>query len=146
MGPTHGVHKSPRLSPSMTPPIKPEPELRDGENLIKELTIFSKIIPKGGKSCKRPNRNITMTEIFLSRSEDIPVSLTIDDKNKVKKVRLTIKPITTPKGLLFPLSIPPDNIIGNTGNIQGERMVTKPAMKAKRIRIIILNYYHYSNS
>lgn len=89
---------------------------------------------------------MTMTEMFLNRSEDMPVSLTIDDKNRVKKVKLMIKPITTPKGLFFPLSIPPDNTIGNTGNIQGDKMVINPAMNANMMRIIILNYYYYSNS
>lgn len=79
-------------------------------------------------------------------SDDMPTALTRVERKSVKKVKLAINPVTTPKGLLFPLSIPPDRTMGNTGNMQGERMVTNPAMKAKIIRIIILNYYYYSNS
>ena len=58
-------------------------------------------------------------------------------KKSVKKVKLTIKPTKTPKGCLFPEIVELDKIIGNTGKIHGERMVTTPAKKAKNIKICI---------
>ena len=82
-----------------------------------------------------------MIEKVRIRSEEMPVSLTMVERKRVKKVKLTIKPITTPNGLLFPLSIPPDSTIGSTGKMHGDNIVTNPAMKANATRIIILNYY-----
>ena len=75
--------------------------------------------------------------MFLNRSAETPVSLTRVDKLRVKKVKLRIKPVTIPKGFLFPVPIEPDRTIGNIGKIHGERIVTTPAKKAKKIKKII---------
>jgi len=74
-------------------------------------------------------------------SGDIPLILIIVERKRVKKVKLAINPITTPTGRDFPIFFPPtveDRIIGRTGRIQGERMVTIPAMNANKESTIIL--------
>jgi membrane peptidoglycan carboxypeptidase len=68
-------------------------------------------------------------------SAGIPLSCTIVDKKSVKKVKLRINPTTTPKGLLRPVvSVVDDRMIGKTGRIHGERIVTIPAKNANAIR------------
>ena len=83
------------------------------------------------------------------------MTLTIVDKNNVKKVKLKTNPVMTPIGLALPIWVVPileDKIIGSIGKMQGERIVTIPAKNAKTIsKIIIQNkdsltafvlYYH----
>lgn len=72
----------------------------------------------------------------------MPDTFTIEERKRVKKVKLAINPMTTPRGRFFPeLSTDEDKIIGSIGNIQGERIVTTPAKNAKRIsKIILFNF------
>ena len=69
-------------------------------------------------------------------SEGIPVSRTIVDKKSVKKVKLATNPTTIPTGRALPPTTELDKTIGRTGSMQGERIVTIPAIKAKPIRIM----------
>lgn len=78
------------------------------------------------------------------KSAGIPKILTMEVKNKVKKVKLATKPIITPTGRVQFPTCPPImevNIIGSMGKIQGERIVTTPAKKANATRIIIEQFY-----
>lgn len=49
-----------------------------------------------------------------------------------------MNPETTPQGLDFPPPTPPARITGSRGRIQGERMVTTPAKKAKIIKMVMV--------
>ncbi|OGH11687.1 MAG: hypothetical protein A3B38_03290 [Candidatus Levybacteria bacterium RIFCSPLOWO2_01_FULL_36_13] len=78
------------------------------------------------------------TDKFRRKSEGIPLIFTIVDKNRVKKVKLKIKPNTIPNGLFLPdVSTEEDNITGSIGKMHGERIVTIPAIKAKTAKAII---------
>jgi len=63
----------------------------------------------------------------------MPVALTIVVKKRVKIVKLKTKPVTMPKGRRRPSPTDPARTIGRTGRMQGDRMVTTPAKKAKTI-------------
>ena len=84
-----------------------------------------------------PNKNKTNIETPRSKLGETPVARTILERNKVKKVKLATNPITTPKGLFLPSPIVEERMIGNSGKMQGERIVTIPARNAKAKRIII---------
>ena len=77
-----------------------------------------------------------MIEINLSESAGICINCTIKERKRVKKVKLAIKPIITPMGRDFPPTLD-ERIIGKTGKIQGERIVTIPARNAKAISKIL---------
>lgn len=86
---------------------------------------------------------ITKIEKNLKESAGIPLILTMVDKKSVKKVKLAINPVTTPSGRDLPVSLPPiddERIIGRTGRMQGERIVTTPARNEKRMSKIIAIY------
>lgn len=72
----------------------------------------------------------------LKVSAEISKLLTKVARKRVKKVKLTTNPITIPKGLLCPPTLP-DNTIGKIGRTHGDRIVTIPATNAKRISINI---------
>lgn len=72
---------------------------------------------------------IINTDKFLKTSGDIPSVLTKKDKNKVNKLKESTKPNMIPYGLFLSPLIDPDNTIGSTGKMQGERIVTIPARK-----------------
>lgn len=79
---------------------------------------------------------ITKIEKNLKESAGIPLILTMVDKKSVKKVKLVINPVITPSGRDLLASLPPiveESMIGSTGRMQGERIVTIPAMNEKRI-------------
>lgn len=87
-----------------------------------------------------PNPAIIIIDINLRLSADIPLILTIVERKRVKKVKLNMKPKTTPIGRDLPAPFPPtveDNIIGRIGKMHGERIVTMPATNAKIISSII---------
>jgi hypothetical protein len=64
------------------------------------------------------------------------------DRKRVKNVKLKTNPVTIPKGLLLPLvSKEDERIIGKTGSIQGDNIVTTPATNANITKIIILLFY-----
>lgn len=90
-----------------------------------------------------PKSKIIITEKLRSRSADIPVAFTIAVKNNVKSVKLSIKPVTMPIGLLCPPDNEPERTMGNIGNMQGDRIVTKPAINAKKIKSNINLVYTY---
>lgn len=78
----------------------------------------------------------------------MPVALTIVDKKRVKKVKLPINPVITPSGRFFPPLREPDKTTGSTGRMQGDKIVTNPAIKAKNISksiyllyIVVIIYY-----
>ncbi len=75
--------------------------------------------------------------MFLIRSDGTPVAFIIKERNKVKKVKLKIKPKTIPSGFFLSDVMEELKIIGRIGRIQGERIVTIPAKKAKSRRKII---------
>jgi hypothetical protein len=81
---------------------------------------------------------IVTTAILRKTSAEKPRSLTRVVKNKVKKVKLAIKPTMIPNGRRLPPVNDPDKTIGRIGKMQGERMVTIPPKKEKIIRMIIL--------
>jgi len=90
-----------------------------------------------------PNIVMTKIERNLKESPDIPLNLTIVERKSVKKVKLAINPVTTPSGRDLPVSLPPiddERIIGRTGRMQGERIVTTPARNEKRMSKIIAIY------
>lgn len=60
--------------------------------------------------------------------------MTIADKNKVKRVKLSTNPTTIPMGRLCPPFRDPERTIGRIGRMQGESIVIKPAMNEKSIR------------
>jgi len=49
----------------------------------------------------------------------------------VKNVKLDIKPTTTPQGYFFEPVTELDKIIGKSGKIHGDSIVTNPAINAK---------------
>jgi hypothetical protein len=56
-------------------------------------------------------------------------------------VKLAINPVIIPNGRDLLVSLPPiveESMIGSTGRMQGERIVTIPAMNEKTIKINIL--------
>ena len=75
-----------------------------------------------------------------SESAGIPISLTMVDKNRVNMVKLAIKPNTTPMGLFLPPTWADERIMGRRGKIQGDKIVTIPAKKAKIIRRSIVMF------
>ena len=80
------------------------------------------------------------TDTVRSASAEIPVALTIAERNSVKKVKLAINPTTTPHGRFLPPVIDEDSTMGRIGKMQGERMVTMPARNANRMRSMISCY------
>lgn len=76
---------------------------------------------------------------YRNVSGEICVALTMVDKNKVKKVKLPINPVTIPNGLFFPPVTELDNTIGRIGKIQGDNMVMMPPKNANRMSMIIFN-------
>ena len=81
------------------------------------------------------------TAILRKLSAEILVTLTIAERKRVKKVKLSTKPVTIPSGLLFPPVSELERTIGNTGRIQGEKIVMIPLKKANKTRIIIVLKY-----
>ena len=86
-----------------------------------------------GKNIESPNIIKKITARFLNISVEIPNAFARAKENTAKKVKLSIKPVITPRGLLFPPVNEPDRTIGNIGRIHGDKMVTIPAMKANKI-------------
>lgn len=82
-----------------------------------------------------------------SESAEIPLTLTIVERKRVKKVKLKTNPATTPRGRLFPVvSAVEERIIGKMGRTQGERIVTTPARKAKAVRKSIYCYLMFASN
>ena len=149
MGPTHGVQSNPSEAPTTAPPAKPVLVAPLGANLEKKLNSFSKSFWKAGISNVSPKVAITITETVRSELAEILVLLTIVDKKRVKKVKLRMKPVTTPHGLERSCRPPilDDKTIGKTGRMQGDRTVMIPAIKANKmsrsIKIwFLLTYYN----
>lgn len=140
IGPTHGVHKSPKDNPTTSPDPKPDFKLAFGANLVSLEKSCSMSSWNWGIRREIPKRAIVITERSLNVSAGIPLSRTRLDRKRVKKVKLKTKPMTTPKGLPFPRLVPPrveDKIIGRSGNIHGESTVTTPAKNANMVSKII---------
>jgi hypothetical protein len=85
----------------------------------------------------KPNRKTRTTAQYLRRSADIPKDRTSVLKRRVKKLKLMIRPIHTPSGLLFPFEAPAARMIGRIGRTQGESKVPMPARKEKMKSITI---------
>src|SRR3989344_532018 len=133
MGPTQGVQIKPKLIPTTTPPKKPDLLAVLGTREDSRANNFSVSLWADGKSKVRPKTAIITTDSVRKESAGIPTALTRVVKKRVKKVKLITKPATTPKARDRP---PPRELvrtIGNTGRMQGERMVTTPAKKAKAV-------------
>ncbi|KKS32093.1 MAG: hypothetical protein UU94_C0007G0033 [Candidatus Collierbacteria bacterium GW2011_GWB2_42_12] len=143
MGPTHGVQRSPSVIPRTIPDQKLGFEETVGENReILENNLSVRFWRKG-MSRVRPKKEITITEKIRRESDGIPSTLTILERKRVKKVKLRTKPRTVPSGrardgFVPCLFTPEERTIGRMGKIQGERIVTSPAIKAKSVRIIII--------
>jgi len=86
----------------------------------------------------RPKRRIIPPATHLRESAGTPNRDTRAERLKVKKVKLRMNPVTTPHGRAFPLPVEPARTTGSKGKIQGERMVTTPARKAKIINRIMV--------
>jgi len=69
------------------------------------------------------------------------VNRIIEDKNRVKNVKLKINPDIIIQGLSFDCCPPKlvDNTIGSIGSMHGESIVTNPDKKANSTRRIIIN-------
>ena len=137
IGPTHGVHTNPKLTPRISPPKNPEPFGRLETLEASFVKSFSIRIWKLGRRRLTPNKRIMITDKFLKTSADIPVNLTIAERKSVNKEKLSTKPVTIPNGLLCPPVKDPDKTTGKIGRIQGERIVTKPARNEKAMSKII---------
>ena len=85
----------------------------------------------------RPKERMTAAASVLKKSADRLVKRTKLDRNKVKKVKLKIKPAIIPNGLLLPPVVPLPKTIGRIGKMQGDKMVTIPPKKANRIKTSI---------
>lgn len=140
IGPTQGVQIKPKEAPIKSPPPKPlSATFPLFPKLLNNLAaMISKYLFKAGIKRIKPKVNITKTEIFRKKSALKPVNFTIEVKKSVKKVKLKRNPSMIPKGFFLPSLTEPERIIGKTGKIQGERIVTIPAKKAKPIKISIL--------
>lgn len=77
--------------------------------------------------------------MFRKISVLIPSAFANANENVAKNVKLRIKPTITPSGRLLPPVSDPDNTIGKMGNMQGDKIVTNPAIKAKTSSIIIVD-------
>jgi len=95
------------------------------------------LLKLGNKSIS-PNKNIITIDKVRKRFADKPVILTILESAKVKKVKLKIKPATIPNGLFLPPIKPPERIIGRTGRMHGDKIVTIPEINAKTLKKIIM--------
>lgn len=83
---------------------------------------------------------MTIMENIRRASAGIPLSCTMVDRKRVKKVKLSMNPITTPKGRDFPMFFPPIvelRMMGKMGRMHGESTVTIPARNANVISKII---------
>lgn len=81
-----------------------------------------------------PNPAMMMTETILNVSAEMPKDLTSVERKSVKKVKLAMNPMTIAIGRFLSPVIDPLNTIGRMGKMHGERIVTNPARKAKKIR------------
>src|SRR3989344_5913861 len=131
MGPTQGVHISPKLKPTRIPLRNPSPPGL-GTREIRELMPFSMMTCVCGINMVRPKAKITITEIVRRLSGETPNALTIAVRKSVKKVNPIMNPSTIPHGLFLPPATEPERTIGRMGKMQGERIVTNPPIKAKR--------------
>ena len=76
------------------------------------------------------------------------MTLIMLERKRVKNVKLVIKPATTPIGRdidCFPPTVV-ERIIGKTGRMQGDKIVTTPAKKAKTSNNIICNTNYTMNT
>lgn len=137
IGPTQGVQRRPMESPIKIPPKKPLFVLVFGVNLEIFVKASSKSSWNLGIKRPTPKRRITKTEKSRRLSAGIPISFTIDVKNRVKNVKLKTKPNITPSGRFAPPVRELEMIIGKIGSMQGDSTVTMPARKANARRIII---------
>ena len=71
-------------------------------------------------------------ENVLKTSAEIPLIFANVARKRVKNVKLRINPVTIPKGFFRLPVIELERMIGSMGRIQGERIVTIPAKKAKK--------------
>lgn len=142
IGPTQGVQRSPSVIPRRIPDQKLGFVEVVGERREIFVKIFSVKVCRAGIIMETPKKAMTTIANIRSESEGMPRILTIVERKRVKKVKLKMKPKTIPSGrardgLVPGLLIPEERIIGKTGKIQGERIVTNPARKANKINIII---------
>ena len=87
-----------------------------------------------------PKPATTKTETKRSVSAGMPLRRTMVERKRVKKVKLSTNPKTTPRGRDFPVFTPPIldvRIIGRIGKIHGESTVTTPAKNANAMSNII---------
>ena len=141
IGPTHGVQSSPNEKPINRPPKKPVWFCDDGANPAKRLNQISIWVWIRGMSKLAPKiANIKM-EMKRSEFAGIPLTRTIVDKNKVKKVKLVTNPATTPSGFCFPVPSEDERMIGSKGRMHGESTVTIPAKNAKKMSSSTISPY-----
>jgi hypothetical protein len=112
------------------------PELPVGILLESFEKSTSEIFWAAGNTRAIPKSRIIITDTSLKVSADIPKLLTRTARKSVKKVKLKINPRTIPNGFLCPPTLP-DRTIGKMGSIQGDKIVTIPAIKAKSVSITI---------
>ncbi len=141
IGPTHGVHKSPKENPTNNPEPKPFLPVERGASPVSREKIFSMNTWNCGTRSDIPKTPMTTTANKRSVSADMSSILTSVERNSVNRVKLATNPTITPSGRARPISSPPkldERISGRIGRIQGESTVTTPAKNAKVTRSNIL--------
>src|SRR3989344_521494 len=142
IGPTHGVHNRPRDNPTITPPTKPLFVSVLGAKPVSLENNCSRITWNLGINKTAPKPPTMNTDTSLNVSAGISIKRIIVVKKSVKKVKLATNPRTTPSGLILSFWLFPkleERTIGSIGKIHGDKIVTIPAMKAKRINKITLD-------
>lgn len=138
IGPTQGVHTRPSDIPIANPPLNPFASRGALVRFARREARDSQRTRSLGIVRTSPKTRMVIAAIFLRVSPGSPVARTIEVRNRVKKVKLMMNPETTPSGRFFPSWAEAPRTIGRSGRIQGERMVTSPPKKAKRIRMGIV--------
>ena len=136
ISPTQGVQTRPIDSPIIIPPPNPSRRTILGLGSLEKRDFIKSCVL--GNKYVIPNIRITVAAKNRSDSAGKLKVCTSQVKKRVKIVKLPINPMTTPKGLLLPVWVDSESTIGRTGKIQGDRIVTTPAINAKITKIIIL--------
>jgi hypothetical protein len=93
-----------------------------------------------GDSIINPKRKIRIMAMDRRTVADMPIAWTRVVRVRVKKVKLTISPRTTPRGRRRPFEVEDARMIGRTGRTHGEMIVQKPAKKEKTSKRAIVHF------
>jgi hypothetical protein len=79
-----------------------------------------------GINSEAPKMMSKATESNRRAPVDIPRAFARVNEKTAKKVKLRIKPVTTPRGRHFPFDSEPDRTMGRIGRMHGDSIVTSP--------------------